>query len=850
MAAKRHTGKSGFILRLFCIACLIVMLQSCGGDSGSKSQQWIFLNDIRFAAPQATPGIQECDRWAADSVTAAIRGAGINPTTAEIRVATHFDASLGEQAFALDVQGSDVSLRGGDATGLMYGLFELAEQISNEHVAANWAQVAADLTPTTQKPFLELRADNAFLHTSEEGPLFDVPMWEEYIDMLARDRFNLLDLHVQYDIAKASFPSLYPLTVHLADYPDIGNAPTQARNMADLQAIVAHARARGLRVAIMNYSAGSKGLNKSELADYTAKAVTAFLKQLPDLYMIGFRVGESGQKDAFYEQTYPQAVAAAGRGDIPLYTRTWGTKRPDLQAIGADSPGGFNIEIKFNGEQLGLPYQAIHGRDGKRNPAYSYEDYLDLPANYRIIWQIRANGTHRWWDWENTDFIRRTVRACTFGNARGFTIEPEMAYYPYAAADYFNDRADQRVYKYIFEKRWMWYFAWGRVGYDPDLPEQTIIDEYQRHFGPPGEQIYQAMQAASQIVPLVFSYRFQGPDQRDYSPETETGLGSLKAPSTRPSTKRSSSTRKSKPKKAGTTRPSVVPILRFAGNDPMDVRSFAGISRFVDDKLHGQQDGSVSPIQIAEILSSAASATRAEIEAVPPLQGRAADEWRLMRGDLLCAADLGDYHADRILGTTHLLYALDGNSQSDYDAAVDYFAQSRQMWKQLADTADAIYKPLTDHLRHEVDYRWSEGEADLAKADATAPDVWAKRKIVASAGPLKITDSDLGHPLGMAVTNLTHTIAPDSATIHCDVTAVGPVAQVILWYTDLPSTSTWQSTLMTSDGPGQWSVTVPLTSHGLLYQVEVRDNKGNAIIYPNPLVETPFRAITPAEISR
>ena len=802
--------------------------------------------------------LPECDRWAARDVGAALMGAGSNASIALINVDDQFDPALGAEGFDLAVSGPNVTLRGGDPNGVMYGLFEIAEQIADGKAQGNWATIAATLHSTRQKPFLEFRADNAFLHTTTSGPLFDVEMWDKYIDMLARNRFNVLDLHGQYDLASTGFPSLYPMVLHLPDYPQVGNAEAQARNLADLKAILAHADARGVRVAFMNYSAGAKGLEKSENADYTVKAVTAFLKELPDLFILGFRIGESGQKTEFYEDNYLRAVAASPHPDITLHTRTWGAKRDDLQAIGQLSKGGLDVEIKFNGEQLGLPYQALSGADyapgSGRNPAYSYQDYLDLPQHYKIIWQIRADGTHRFWDWENTDFVRRTMRSAAWGDAIGYSVEPQIAYNPYLAADYFAQPADQAVYKYIWEKHWLWYMAWGRLGYDPDVPEQRFIDACQRRYGPAGDEIYRAVQDASLIVPLVDAYRFQGPDQRDFSPETETGAGvgipptpkSNRPPTTRKARTKTPSTRPSKKAK----RPPVAPLLRFGDNEPMDNRSFVSIADFVQNKLNGQPTAGIGPAQVAGILSAAADSAQKHIDAVGALSGRAGDEWRLLKSDLLCASYLGDYYSNRILGMTHFRYAVEADSAPDFAVAQDYLSKSRQDWSGLADLADAVYSPLTDKLRHETNFRWSYAVGELAKLDATAEQLWESRKPLDPAGPLSFTPSELGKPTGIRVDRLTQTLGAGQVTITCSAGAPSGIVKVLLWHRELPSYADWVSTPMSVAADGSFTATVPITPEGILYQVELRDGQGQAALYPNALKETPYRAITPAELAK
>jgi len=787
---------------------------------------------VSLSALPTADGVADCVRWAAGDVTAALQSAGVDPASADIQLTTQFDHDLAAEAFDLRVNGSQVQLLGGDAVGQMYALFELAEQIRSSSGRASWQAVIDSLKSTRQKPFLEFRADNAFLHTSPAGPLFDVPMWNSYIDMLARDRFNVLDMHGTYDLKSTVFPNIYPMILHLPDFPNIGDAAAASKNLADFKAIVAHAKQRGVRVVFMNYSVGAKDLPKDQVADYTKEAVDAFIRELPDLDMIGFRVGESGQKDSFFQDVYLKSIAESNRPHIPLYTRSWGAKRADLEKISSQSGTELNIEIKFNGEQLGLPYQAMHGSDYTHptNPAYSYQDYLSLPANFKIIWQIRANGTHRYWAWENTDFIRRTVRSAAWGNARGFSLEPPIAYYPYAAAEYYAQPADQHVYDYIWQKHWPWYLAWGRLAYDPDLPDSVLINTFRQHFGDAAPEIYQAMQQSGKIVPMVMAYRDQGPDQRDYSPETETGHGGRKFGIAKDRT--------------------TDPLLYFAYNTPMDGRTFAGIWRFVDDKLHNRPDGSVGPAQVAAFVADAATTARSDIDKVPAMTGRSADEWRLLRTDLLCASWLGNYFSARTLGMTHLLYALDADSQTDYEKASTDLARSLEDWQHLSAVA-AAYAPQTDNLRKEKNFRWSNSIDAIEALNASADKIWQERKPTEHASPLQFTPGQLGQPTGIVVSDLAHTLnSPGRATISCHVVSSTDIAQVILWCKDLPSTNDWASKPMQKLGDSDYVVDVPITAHGLLYQVEAQARSGEAVLFPNVFDQTPYQAIMPAQLQQ
>jgi len=777
-------------------------------------------------------------RWAAQDLSQALRDHGLRDSDARVSVHIGSASEPQDQGFSLRHDGDTIVIDGGGAAGAMYGVLELSEQLQAQ-TGKDWKTLAASIQPTQQQPWVAVRADNAFIH---DQPLLtnDVGMWKQYIDMLARNRFNLLDLHGAYELDSTFFPNLYPRLVTLTDYPGVGDPQAQHRNLENLKTVVAYAADRGIRVALMNYSVAEShqaarnsargtspiaGVPADRLADYTAKATAELIRQIPQLYMLGFRVGETGQPASFFKDAYLKGVAMAGRPDLRLYTRSWLTTRQQLEPIADAAPGRFDIEIKYNGENLGLPYHAMQERFG----TYSYEHYLDVPADYGIIWQVRANGTHRFWAWENTAFIRRAVRSFTLGHARGFTLEPPIAYFSVAPTAYYRSATDQSVHDYIWKKHWAWYFAWGRLGYNPDLPESTIVQAWTRHYGDAGAAIYQAMQSASQIVPLVYAYRFIGADHRDFAPETETGYTHNDSV-------------------VGSRTPIPLTLLQYAQDRPEDERNFIAIDEFVQKNMDHVPDGRLGPFAVAADLRSAATTTRDAMSRVPQLDGHAADEWRLLKTDLLAAADLGDYHASRIEGLTWIDHALRTNERGELDRGIALLKQSRRAWSDLAETTDSVYGPLENPLRHQHQYTWSSQLALLETLDSTAEGLWAQRPKGAHHNPLLQPATDDGSSAGLAVIDPPrHQLSATGQSMIFTVRASSEQAlqRVVLWWKPLPSDAHWHPQTMVTDGNGGWRTEIPYTHEGLMTQVELQDIAGNARNFPREQEQTPWCIIDP-----
>ncbi|MCK6448714.1 MAG: acetylxylan esterase [Planctomycetes bacterium] len=466
------------------------------------------------------------------------------------------------ESFTIETRGERIVIAAPDATGAMYGELELAER-----VAENGAAALMELD-VRAKPDLEVRAINPFLtlpwDSEKNEPIHDAAAlgdptrwwfhdedyWTTLFDLMAEARLNQLDLHGTYDIDTTRFPNLYAYFVDSPSFPEVGiSKELKATNLAQLAHVIELAHARGVKVSVMSYEAQfytphnpkpPYESSEANLAKYTREVVEAMIRALPELDAIGFRIGESGHGAEFFN-CYLEAVKASGR-DIPLYTRSWITRKQVVVPLACASKD-FTVEIKFNGEQWGPHYPIAGGRVPGWH-SYSFEDYLsdsnvssaarlwpgNVTANgerwpdepYKIVWQVRANGTHRIFPFYEPDWVRRTVESMPLGTARGFSVECFDSYFPPTPRYYLADPKDQWC-KWIHQRDALWLIQWGRLGYDPKTPESVFERAIERHLGREIRALAAAWKSASRIVPTFFSAYSFGPDHRDHAPELEWG---------------------------------------------------------------------------------------------------------------------------------------------------------------------------------------------------------------------------------------------------------------------------------------------------------------------------------------
>ena len=620
-----------------------------------------------------------------------------------------------QESYGLSVPSSKVIVvEGSDATGAMYGALDLAEQIG-------WASgddFAGQIKPVSKSPYLELRGINMFPTTQDiddpKGAFWSDEYWTGYFEMMARNRYNLLDMHGPCDAVTLTFPDVFSYFVSLPEFPEVGVGPERAaKNVARLRQVIQMGADHGVKLAFMNYEAPppigpwktrrfgvderwtpitQEFLKGPRLEVYVRKAVGEFLKQLPGLWMFGFRVGESGQGEDFYKKTYVEALKDAP-ASLNVYARTWIADPQKVRELAGSLKQRFFIEPKYNGEQLGSPYQAALG--GRQYPpSGSYEDYTNYPKNYSILWQIRAHGTHRVFFWGSPEFARRTVRSCKFGEGAGFSMEPMEAYCP--ANDYLhnNPKVGHNMYKWMFEREWLWHLTWGRAAYDPDVPDKVWISEFERRFGPgAGVVAYRALVESSKIVPFIFSYHNVGLDHQDFAPEFETGDHPFSGWARFWQGKR---------------------LVPLGGNNDdflrvgtIDRTAMSSPSVYVKDFLDGRVSGKMTPAGASEFLNSAADASERAIHEAGKLAPASAKEFECIQMDVEALAALARYYADRIQSATHLEFYRRTNHHPELSAAYEYMHRAAADWDRLADVADGHYGYVPELIRMGVNqYRW------------------------------------------------------------------------------------------------------------------------------------------------
>jgi hypothetical protein len=601
------------------------------------------------------------------------------------------------ESFAIRRTGNEILILGRDAVGAMYGALELAEIVRRTGTLAGVADMV-------QQPFLSIRAVNQFLvEETLKDPnswFYQEAFWEGYFALLARSRHNVLDLHAGYGLVLTNFPNIYPYFVYLDEFPDqcVGRAAA-ARNLAMLNRIIALGKQHGVNVALMNYTVqGRKSEEKSEmfagfdsarLTNYTYLASREFLRGCPNLWMYGFRIGESGQPEDFFQKTYLAAVADSGfQGK--LFTRSWLATRDKIESIKKGFPGDFYIEVKYNGEKMGPPYQAITTAT-QFDASYSYEAYTNLPRDFKLLYQVRANGTNRIFHWGDPVFVSRVARSCRLGDAAGYSVEPMTAYYP--MTDRYHPDSGHHYFQWTWQRDWFWYQLWGRLGFNPDVTPDVFVRMFTERFGPAGWPLYQLFTTASQVVPFVENAFTLGPDHRHGAPEFETG----------------------NPEFSGLNGQRLTDNIGGALEvSPFDPTVMGSIADAAAQEIAAQSDGRMNARTSADRLFTTAARIDELLGATPDAESNR-DEAQCIRLDAEALASLARFAGERYLAALNLAEYRLTSYPGSLSSARHHLRWAREYWRRLAEVADRHYGPLLETIRMRTQtYRW---ESQLAVID-------------------------------------------------------------------------------------------------------------------------------------
>jgi hypothetical protein len=708
----------------------VLLLAAAGAGASARAADRVALDhDARLPAAA----------FAAGEIRAALTGAGCavadGPADAGPRIALRLDAAAGlkPQAYVLTVDaGPACTVRASDAAGLLYGGLEAAEQIrlgggpaglraARGEPAIARRGIKFNIPLDARTPSYSDASDSAQQNIPE---MWSPEFWRELLDDLARHRYNVLTLwslhpfpsmvkvpeypEVALDDVKRTrvpFDDTYDLSgrdmvrpATLKDLETVKSIPLSGK-IAFWRDVMRHARDRCIEVHVITWNLftfgaeGKHGITCDQTnpitLDYFRKSVREMVRTYPDLAGIGVTAGENMKelkgehgKEPWLWKAYGEGVRDAlalepGR-QVRFIHRYHQTALAPVLDAWKNYPGVFDLSFKWAQAHM---YASTA-------PSFAKRSLAELSADRRM-WLTVRDDDYYLFRWGDPAFAREFIRAMPGPDKlAGYYIGPDG----YTWGREFVGTEPDSPRQTVIRKKWYSFMLWGRLGYDPSLPDALFERTFERRFPGAGKAMHEALARASRILPLVTRLHWENFDFQWY-PEACTSHRTYKGFHT---------------------------VRHFAEGRSMPGEGLMSIKDWAERAAGGKATEGPTPQQVAEAIRGHAAAARGLAAGIDPKGDK---ELRLTMGDVEAMAHLGDYYAEKILAAADLaLFQRTGEAERQA-SAVRRLEAAVGHWERYAAAVSRQYVPQLLTRLGRVDVR---ALTEAVKADVSIARGWSR----------------------------------------------------------------------------------------------------------------------------
>ncbi|MFA9390664.1 MAG: hypothetical protein ACERKD_12700 [Prolixibacteraceae bacterium] len=622
--------------------------------------------------------------------------------------------TLGEQDYVLRVTEHENAKSywaiGGDRVGAMYGGIHIGEIVK--------AFGLDSIKNEDHKPYIAKRGLKFNIPLDERQPshddsgtaaqsnienMWDFNFWTEYLDVLARQRYNVLSLW-----NKHPFPSM----VQLDDYPDVAledvyNKAGKVKDMtieekiAMWQKVMDYAYDRGIEIYIITWNIHMNGAldkygitedNTNETTkDYLRKSVEKIFLTYPKLACIGVTAGEnmngpesemngmsSDDKEQWLWETYGKGVQDVHEKqperNIRFIHRYWWTDFDKIDSRFGQLKDGYDLSFKYARARIYAAY----------NPPFAEKELLpQLPEKMATWWNIRNDDIYnlRWGDPEYVkQFILNFPKG---GKTAGYYLGSDR--YAWGRESISKNPLSPRMLEN--EKHWYSFLLWGRLGYDPETSTDLLKGLLKNRFPTtPGDTLYKAWQAASKIVPLVNKFHWFAWDYL-WWPEAGISTG------------------------YGVAIAGYHDINDFIDAPVMPFSDLITIKDYAETVFTNKKTEGTTPFQVADSLELF---SKTALQFMKEISGNDDMELTETIGDIKAMAYLGNYYAAKIRGAVYLKFSRESKDEKYKNLAISELERALLNWQKYSKVLDTQYIKMTIAMHGLFD--WDKLEEEI-KAD-------------------------------------------------------------------------------------------------------------------------------------
>ena len=641
---------------------------------------------------------------------------------ASLNIVFTLDPYLGSEAYRVQPSKNKVVIWGGDGKGLLYGGLAVAEQISmyqkltevSEQPYLKKRGLKFNIPLDARNPSYDDTGDAAQKNILE---MWDFGFWQSFLDEMALHRYNTLTLWN---------PHPFPSMIKMENYPDVALDDVKMTTLTPIgrenewgdpqlvttnvmnhlktvkkisiddkilfwQRVMALAQSRGIDIYWITWNicpnsvakpvepyhktygiklweeqAGKYGIshqmNNPKTIAYYREAVKTFLLTYPTIKGLGVTAGEympptwdGYNREQWLWETYGLGILDAKNEqpnrEVPFIHRVWYSDMDQIMRYWKQYPDPFEVSFKYAKARV-------------------FSD-PEPPFAKKHLKAMQPYGLQSWWNLRNDDiFVYRWGDAAYVRKFLKYFPKEQTAGYYYGSDGYvwgreFISKTPELSGQLEIQKHRYNYLLWGRLGYNPELPETFFVDKIGEQYpGPPAKELHDLWQSASTIIPMVNTFHWRDWDH----------MWSVETCSARPA--------------LGGFRE----VTDFIDNPTMEGSNIQNPRNYVRMMLQGGTTSKTTPLLYAEKLREQAGKVingAVELGKITNLT----IETQTLLDDITAMGHLGKYYAVKIEAAIVLAYYLENGNDSHKKKAIELLEQALEHWLDYAAVSHKNYHP-------------------------------------------------------------------------------------------------------------------------------------------------------------
>lgn len=642
------------------------------------------------------------------------------------------------EGFKITKQNEQIILTGKGNAGIMYGCMELAEQVK----LYGWKGIQA----TIQNPYMQMRGSKFNVPLDVRTPsysdysdvaqnnmieMWDFDFWKEYLDTMAKYRYNFVSLWSlnpfpsmvkvsEYpDVAlddvhksKGPFKEYYNLRGYESDIRELVNnyevikKLTIDEKIAHWRKVMAYGKSRNIDFYLVTWNIfvngadGKYGItdkaDNQVTVDYIKKSLKQMFRTYPDLAGVGLTTGENmselslEEKEEWAFKTYGKALLEVA-DEMPdrKFTLIHRQHFADPEYIAKKfKPLSDKENIEFI---YSFKYAKAHVFSTTTQPYH--EEFVKNIGDLKTIWTLRNDDSY-YFRWGAPDFVREFIKNIPYDVSRGYYYGSDQWIW---GREFTTRGGSARNRELEVVKHWYNWMMWGRLGYDPHLSNERFTKILNSRFPEiDGEKLFAAWQEASIIYPVTTAFHWGRVDFMWYiegcrsnahrSARNETGFHDVD----------------------------------LFINYPVHPKSgYQTIPDYVQMKMANEISDLMTPFDVSQKLYRHADQALNIVHSFKSVKNT---ELKRTIHDIKTIAYLGQYYAHKISGSTYVAFYRKTNNQLYQDKAVEELTHALASWKMYTKCAlEQNINPIWTNRVGIVDWQkttqWVEEDIQIARRE-------------------------------------------------------------------------------------------------------------------------------------